>query len=124
MPVDQAHQGVQDLPVTHLPQTVLPAIETARVIAAVRKNRRLCKYLYRAAVAWIAVGAFGTIYCTMLGSMPWRIAFTTMEFIGFGIISVAAAVTQAINRCPLCDTYISRFRKNKSTCGSCGMQIQ
>ncbi len=91
-------------------------------IRKVQMRFRICAYLFRASFAWLVVGFLGMALLeenNQDGS-----PFTVVIAIGFALFTAAFAVTLAIYRCPVCDTYISRFRKQKDLCGACGARIR
>ena len=83
------------------------------VIKAVRWRYRICNYLFKVGMAWIAGGEI-----LMLRKAHYAV------IIGAGIMSAALAVTVAIYRCPVCDRYLSRFRPSKDRCGHCGAKVR
>ncbi|MGB7984910.1 MAG: hypothetical protein WCF54_07100 [Terracidiphilus sp.] len=88
------------------------------IICAVKMRFRICNYLFKTAFIWFGVGViFGPIFNYHSDS---EIAM----MIGTAIFTLAFALTLAIYRCPVCDTYLSRFRPNKLHCPNCNAKVK
>jgi hypothetical protein len=93
----------------------------SEVIAEVHWRFRICNYLFTLAIAWIVVGYLGPSILKMPDQF-W--VFTVISVTGFGIFSAACALTLAIYRCPICDSFIHRLRRSKEHCSTCGAKIR
>ena len=84
---------------------------------------RICNYLFKAAAAWIFFGA-AVIVISIAFNVLLRGLFLIAASIGWGLFTAAFTLTLAIYRCPVCDTYLSRFRPDKLHCPGCDAQIK
>jgi|HubBroStandDraft_3_1064219.scaffolds.fasta_scaffold00777_9 hypothetical protein len=98
-------------------------ISPADVIRTVRWRYRICSYLFNTGGFWMLGG---TLLRMLSGGRSESLASAgfTIFLIGFGILTAAFAVTLAIYRCPVCDHYLSRFRREKDKCDHCGAVIR
>lgn len=90
------------------------------IIGTVRRRYRICNYLFRLGLGWLGIGVAARSLQVDLGS--WGFPNDALEPIGFAIITAALALTFAIYRCPACDRYLSRFRRDKKHCANCGVR--
>lgn len=88
-------------------------------VKAVRLRYRICNYLFRLGIAWFVIGAIVDVLRRQSQPLP-----VTIEMIGAGIFTTAAAMTFALYRCPVCDHYLNKFRPNKQKCAHCGAKVR
>jgi hypothetical protein len=89
------------------------------VLRAVRLRYRICNYLFRLGIAWFAIGAILEMLRLQTQWPP-----TTLEIVGAGIFTVAAVLTFALYRCPVCERYLNKFRPDKTKCAHCGARVR
>jgi hypothetical protein len=89
------------------------------IIKAVRWRYRICNYLFRLGIIWFVIGA-------ALEMLHYKTEWPpiTVQMVGAGIFTSAAALTLAIYRCPVCDHFLSRFRPKKEQCQHCGAKVR
>jgi hypothetical protein len=94
------------------------------VIVAVRRSYRIYRYLMVVAAMWVIVGGIGIILSIGFGNEPLKMLFFTVQSIGFGLLTAAAAVKLAVFRCPVCDQKIDEKSWMAKSCISCGEKIR
>ena len=99
--------------------------EDLKNVRTMRIRSRVCRYLFNAAGIWLIV--FASFWAwNEFGLHNREVAehIFQLSYLGYTIIMVVAfAVTLAVYRCPACDKYLSRFRKDKLHCPACGTRI-
>ena len=98
-------------------------IDESTTIREVRWRYRICNYLFNTGAFWIAAGMVGGMWTRSPGKDMDGV-WNAVTLVGFGIFSVAFALTLAIYRCPVCDKYLSRFRPDKTKCPRCGARVR
>ncbi len=90
-------------------------------LALLRVGRRFSKLLNAAGGLWLIVS--GGCYLYALGHEHERLisVSVTLQFIGVGILVIAAIATYTFCRCPVCDKFIDRFEKRP--CKNCGARF-
>jgi hypothetical protein len=78
--------------------------------------------LFRLGAIWMVIGL-------LEGAFPhlaqWaELPPETVLLIGLAILTSGGAMTFAIYRCPVCDSYLSRFRPDKHQCAHCGVRVR
>jgi len=99
-------------------------LQPEEIIRSVKTRFRACNYLFNTGAIWLGVGAILNLLSAISNDRSYfEFAFVIM-MIGTAIFTAAFALTLAIYRCPVCDTYLSRFRKDKLRCPSCNAQVK
>jgi hypothetical protein len=99
-------------------------LQPEEIIRAVKMRFRICNYLFNTGGIWIGIGGILNLLSAFSNDRSYsEIAFVIMA-IGIAIFTAAFALTLAIYRCPVCDTYLSRFRPDKLRCPSCNAQVR
>ena len=96
-------------------------MQPEEIIRIVKVRFRICNHLFNIGGIWMGLGVIlGLIFNNRFDFV---IAFQ-IKIIGFAIFMVAFAMTLAIYRCPVCDTYLSRFRPDKLHCPCCDAKVK
>jgi len=99
-------------------------MQPGKTIRSVKLRFRVCNYLFNTGGVWIGIGAILDLLSAFSIDRSYaEIGFVIMA-IGIAIFTAAFALTLAIYRCPVCDTYLSRFRKEKLRCPGCDAKVR
>jgi hypothetical protein len=99
-------------------------MQPEEIIRSVKMRFRICNYLFNTGGIWIGIGGILNLISAFSNDRSYsEIAFVIM-MIGFAVFMAAFALTLAIYRCPVCDTYLSRFRPDKLHCPSCDAKVK
>jgi hypothetical protein len=101
-------------------------LQPEEIIRIVAWRFRISRYIFVVSAVWMVVAA--AIYFFWLGfdyqNTNLRLASFVMQMIGSAIIFVAFAIQLATYRCPVCDKFLSRVRKNKPNCPGCNAKVK
>jgi hypothetical protein len=96
------------------------------IIRMVAWRFRISRYIFVLAAVWMVVAA--AIYFFWLGfdyqNTNLQLASFVLQMIGYAITLVAFAVQLATYRCPVCDKFLSRVRKDKPYCPGCNAKVK
>jgi hypothetical protein len=93
------------------------------ILGIVKWRYRICNYLFNAGAIWMAAG-ISVLLMMVLFNVRLNGLFWFAEATGCAVFTVAFTLTLAIYRCPVCDTYLSRFRPDKLRCPNCNAQVK
>jgi hypothetical protein len=94
-----------------------------QIIQSVKFRHRICEYLFKAAAGWFAIGV-AVFLLALIFAIKLNGLFRMALIISAGLFTAAFALTLAIYRCPVCDTYLSRFRPDKLHCPACDAKVK
>jgi hypothetical protein len=112
-----------------LEQAEAPAereLTSGEILRSVQTRYRICNYLFKASAAWMLAG-MALLILSVLFSVSIRqirTFFWFAEAIAFSILTIAFVLTLAIYRCPVCDTFLGRFRPSEEFCPGCDAQVK
>ena len=104
-------------------------LSPAEVVRIVKWRFRICGYIFNLGAIWLGLGAvvlaLGALYHRRQDmDATWMAIAIVLEAVGLAIFTLGLAMTFAMYRCPVCDTYLSRFRPDKLRCSSCNAQVR
>jgi len=88
-----------------------------QVILEVRRRYRICNRFFTTGACIWALG----LVATALTRRPLCLGIACA---GLAVFFIGAGLAVAIYRCPVCNKFLSRFRRDESKCPNCGAQVR